>query len=76
MSKKIYYGGSFNPNDAYFFFNGSANIQSCNYPGEEDSPFYMDDLVDRIIRTENAFGYDEIADVLNGDEDEDEETEV
>lgn len=75
IAQKIYYGGNFDPNSAYFYFDGYANLVSLDYPEAEKSPFCIDDLVDRIMRDENAFGCDEIAAVLNGDED-DEETEV
>lgn len=68
--QKIYYGGDFNPNSAYFYFNGYANLVSLDYPGDEKSPFYLNDLVDRIVRNENAFGCAKIAVVLNGDDDE------
>ena len=71
--QKIYYGGNFNPNSSYFYFNGYANLVSLDYPDVEKSPFCIDDLVDRIVRNENAFGNDEIADVLNGEDGEDDE---
>lgn len=71
--QKIYYGGNFNPNSAYFYFNGYANLVSLDYPDVEKSPFCIDDLVDRIVRNENAFGNDEIAAVLNGEGDEETE---
>ena len=67
--QKIYYGGNFNPNSAYFYFNGYANLVSLDYPDAEKSPFCLNDLVDRIMRNENAFGNDEIAAVLNGEDD-------
>ena len=71
--QKIYYGGDFNPNSAYFYFTGYANLVSFDFTDDEGSPFYIDDLVSRIVRNENAFGSDEIAAVLNGDENEDED---
>ena len=67
IAQEIYYGGDFNPNSAYFHFNGYANLVSFNYADDENSPFCLDDLVDRIVRNENAFGCDEIAAVLNRD---------
>ena len=73
IASRIFYGGGFNPNHDYFAFDGYANLVSLDYPDAEKSPFYIDDLVDRIIRNENAFGCDEIAAVLTG---EDDETEV
>nr|DAF99058.1 MAG TPA: hypothetical protein [Siphoviridae sp. ctDmR33] len=74
--QKTYYGKNFEPGDVYFCFDGYANLASFDFADDEGSPFYIDDLVDRIVRNENAFGCDEIAAALNGDEDEDEETEV
>lgn len=71
--QKIYYGGGFNPNSSYFYFNGYANLVSLDYPDAEKNPFCIDDLVDRIVRNENAFGNDEIAAVLNGEDDEETE---
>ncbi len=71
--QKIYYGGNFDPNSAYFYFNGYANLVSLDYPDAEKSPFCIDDLVDRIMRNENAFGNDEIAAVLNGEDDDETE---
>lgn len=73
IAQEIYYGGDFNPNSAYFYFNGYANLVSFNYADDEGSPFYIDDLVDRIMRNGNAFGCDEIAAVLNGEDDEEED---
>ena len=69
--QKAYYGGNFNPNSAYFYFDGYANLVSLDYPDAEKSPFCLNDLVGRIVRNENAFGCDEIADVLNGEDGED-----
>ena len=74
--RKICGSGNFNPNSAYFCFDGNANLVSIDCPDAEESPFYLDDLVDCIMQHENAFGCDEIAAVLNGEDDEeDEETE-
>ena len=70
---RIFYGGNFNPNQDYFAFDGYANLVSFDFTDDEGSPFCLDDLVDRIVRNENAFGNDEIAAVLNGDENEDED---
>ena len=64
IASRIFYGGEFNPNSTYFYFNGCANLVSLDYPDAENSPFYLNDLVDRIVRNGNAFGNDEIAAVL------------
>ena len=73
IAQKIYYGANFNPNHDYFAFDGYANLTSFGYAGDQNSPFCLYDLVNRIVRNENAFGNDEIAAVLNS---EDGETEV
>ena len=73
IAQKIYYGGGFDPNSAYFCFDGYANLVSFDYPDAEKSPFCLNDLVGRIVRNENAFGCDEIAAVLNGEDDEETE---
>ena len=39
----------------------------------EKSTFYIDELVDYIIENEEDFGNDEIAEVLEGEEEEEEE---
>lgn len=66
--RKIYYGANFNPNHDYFAFDGYANLVSFDYADEQNSPFCLDDLVDRIVRNENAFGSDEVAAVMNGED--------
>lgn len=79
IASRIFFGGGFNPTRDYFARDGYANLKSFDYADDEGSPFDIDDLVDRIVRNENAFGNDEIAAVLNGegeDDDEDDETEA
>lgn len=76
IAQEIYYGGNFNPNSAYFYYNGYANLVSFDFAGDENSPFCLDDLVDRIVRNENALGCDEIAAVLNGEDDDEEDDET
>lgn len=76
IASLIFYGGGFNPNHDYFAFDGYANLVSFDFTDDEGSPFCIDDLVDRIVRNENAFGCDEIAAVLNGDEDDEEDDET
>lgn len=70
IAYQIFYGGGFNPNHNYFAFDGYANLVSFDFTDDENSPFCLDNLVDRIARNENAFGNDEIAAVLNGEDDE------
>ena len=70
LASRIFFGGGFNPNHNYFAFDGYANLVSFDFTDDEGSPFCLGDLVNRIVRNENAFGSDEIAAVLNGDDDE------
>lgn len=70
IAGRIFYGGGFNPNHDYFAFDGYANLVSFDYSDDKNSPFYIDDLVNRIVRNESAFGNDEIAAVLNREDDE------
>lgn len=73
IASRIFYGGGFNPNHDYFAFDGYANLVSFDFTDDEGSPFYINDLVARIVRNENAFGNDEIAAVLNSEDDEESE---
>ena len=40
---------------------------------EKKSPFYIDELIDYIVENEEDFGNDDIAEVLEGEEEEEEE---
>lgn len=66
-------GTSANPNRNYFTFNGYGNIISFDYIynsyTEEFSYIFVDELIDYIIENENAFGVDEIAEILEEIED-------
>lgn len=66
-------GTSANPNRDYFTFNGYGNIISFDYIynsyTEEFSYIFVDELIDYIIENENAFGVDEIAEILEEIED-------
>ena len=61
-------GTSANPNRSYFTFNGYGNIISFDYIynsyTEEFSYIFVDELIDYIIESENAFGVDEIEEIL------------
>lgn len=65
--------GSANPNRNYFTFNGYGNIISFDYIynqfSDEFSYIWIDELIDYIIENENAFGVDEIAEILEEIED-------
>lgn len=66
------YFGDFDPTHKYFWFNGYANLESAYGIDGEKSPFYIDDLVDYIVENEEDFGNDDIAEVLEGEEEEEE----
>lgn len=66
-------GTSANPNRNYFKFDGYGNIISFDYIynsyTEEFSYIFIDELIDHIIENENAFGVDEIEEILEEIED-------
>lgn len=64
--------GDFNPAHNYFWFNAYENLESDDWIDGEKSPFYIDELVDYIIENEEDFGNDDIAKVLEGEEEEEE----
>lgn len=64
------YFGDFDPTHKYFWFNGYANLESDDWIDGEKSPFYINELADYIIENEEDFGNDEIAEVLEGKEEE------
>ena len=65
-------GTSANPNRDYFTFNGYGNIISFNYIYNEytDEFYFMDAeaLANYIVDNEEAFGNDEIQDILYDEE--------
>ena len=69
IARTCYFGG-FNPTHEYFWFNGYGNLESDNWIDGEKSPFYIDELVEYIVENEENFGNDEIAEVLEGEEEE------
>lgn len=69
---KTCYFGVFNPIHELFWFDGYANLESGDWIDGERSPFYIDELVDYIIENEEDFGNDNIAEVLEGEEEEEE----
>jgi hypothetical protein len=64
------YYGDLNPTHEYFWFNGYANLESDDWIDGEKSPFDIDELVYYIVENEEDFGNDEIAEVLEGEEEE------
>ena len=66
-------GTSANPNRNYFTFNGYGNIISFDYIYNQFSDefyyIFIDELIDYIIENENAFGVDEIEEILEEIED-------
>ena len=71
IAQSILYG-DFRINDNYFWFNGYANLESDYDIDGEKSPFYIDELIDYIVENEEDFGNDDIAEVLEGEEEEEE----
>ena len=64
------YFGDFNPAHKYFWFNGYANLESDYDINGAKTPFYIYELIDYIIENKEYFGNDEIAKVLEGEEEE------
>lgn len=67
ISRRCYFG-DFNPNDAYFVFNGYANLESSNYL---DDLVDIDDLARFIYDNDDDLNDDDLRDFLD-EEDEDE----
>ena len=70
--------GRFNPNDAFFWFDGYANLESASWADE--LPIFASDIANYILRKEDSLDNDEIQEILDEDEedeqlDEDEEDE-
>lgn len=72
IANKIFYG-DFNPNNAYFCFNGYANLKSSDYLDDLIS-FY--DLANYIYNNDEDFDNDELRDFLDEDENNEEEDET
>ena len=74
--------GSANPNRNFFVFDGYGNIESFDYVynkyakemGRGDGFYNVDveDLINYILENEEDFGYSEIKDILEDEEDEEE----
>lgn len=66
------YFGDFNPTHEYFWFNAYGNLESEDWIDGEKSPFDIDELVYYIIENEEDFGNGDIAEALEGEEEEEE----
>ena len=67
--------GGFSVRDPYFRFDGYGHIRSFSDINDSESPFYIDELIDNIIDDDNAYGNDDIRELLDSanEDDEDEE---
>ena len=88
IAQRVYFGSdesgassSFNPNRDYFYFDGYANPVSIDYVSYidaldkwSDSPICPDDLAEYIAENGEAFGNDDLQEVIDEAE-EDEESE-
>jgi hypothetical protein len=61
LSRAFY--GHFNPQNDYFWFDNSYNLQSADYI--IDMPISVEDIADYILSSENALGNDEIQYMLD-----------
>ena len=73
VGQSIWYG-DFRINDSYFCYNGYENFDSFDFiVNEENSPFYIDELVNYIIENEDSLMNDDIAEILAEEGEEEEE---
>lgn len=65
--RAVFYG-SFCPADNYFWFNGYGNLQSCNFPKDDNSgsPFDANAIADYIIDNNDPLHCNEIRKMLEG----------
>ena len=67
-------GGSFNPDDDWFRWNGWGNLDSTDTPDEGDW-IDIDEIADYIVENDDALRNDEIRDLMDEIEEENEEEE-
>ena len=65
---RICYFDNFNPTHTYFWFNAYENLESNDWIDGAASPFYIDELVAYIVENEEDFRNDEIAKILEEEE--------
>lgn len=68
------YYGDFNLRHDYFWWNGYGNLVSFNFADDEQSPIYIPEMVDYVIDRETDLDVAEIADILNYEDGEFEES--
>ena len=52
IAQMIFYGGEFNPNDEYFYFNGYGNLESANWGDVVDvAEDLVDDIIDHLVNS-------------------------
>lgn len=74
------YYGDFCPANSHFWYNGYGNLVSSDYPTtDDDSPFYVYDIVKYIVDNDDDLGNEEIREILdnaeNSDDDDDDDEE-
>ena len=63
IANRIFYG-DFNPNDEYFIFNGSGNLESYDeWEANKECEKYIDEIVDALI--DNIDHIDTYSEILN-----------
>lgn len=65
IARTCYYSGKFCPANDYFWFNGYGNAESSDYPSDR---IYIDDLADYILKNNEDFNNEEIAEFLSENE--------
>ena len=74
------YYGDFCPANSHFWYNGYGNLVSSDYPATDDeSPFYINDIMQCIVDNDDDLGDEEIREILdnakNSDDDDDDDEE-
>ena len=64
--RAVFYS-SFCPADNYFWFNGYGNLQSCDFPKDDnsESPFCTDAIADYIVDNNDSLHCNEIRKILD-----------
>ena len=65
LARMCYYG-DFCPANSYFWYNGYGNLVSSDYPAtDNNSPFYVSDIVKYIVDNDDDLGDEEIREMLD-----------
>lgn len=69
IARAAFYGERFNPCDDYFYFNAYGNLESLRCAEDaDDEVIFTGDIAEHIARTGDDLGNDEIAEILEDEE--------